>query len=934
MSPGTNPSSRSLAAEDVLRIVRELLNELHPDVDTAPGLDSQLERDLGLDSLARVELLARLERAAQRRLPPETLVVAETPRDLLAALHGTQAAETADTTGVVGAAMSHEDVEVPAAATTLLEVLDWHAARIPQRVHIRLLRDDVETATLTYETLLHAARDIAGGLRQAGLAPGQAVAIMLPTSLEFFTSFFGVLLAGGVPVPMYPPTRPSQLEDHLRRQTGILDSCGAPVLITDADARKVGRLLATQSATVQRVATPHELAQADGAGTSASPGAQDLALLQYTSGSTGNPKGVMLTHANLLANIRAWSRRIGMSATDTTVSWLPLYHDMGLVAAWLGSLYNGSPLVLMSPLDFLSRPARWLRTIHRYRGSLSAAPNFAYELVLKHVGEPDLAGLDLSCWRVAANGAEPVSADTVERFAARLARCGLRADAIVPSYGLAENTVGLAVPRPGRPPRIDRIAREAFFRDNEAVPAAADDAAAIRFVGCGDALPGHELSIVDQAGAELPARHVGRIEFRGPSATAGYLNNAEETRKLCHGDWLDTGDLGYLADGELFVTGRVKDMIIRGGRNLYPYELEEAIGTLANVRRGCVAVFGAPDATMASERLVAVVETRVSDAGERRELRRAIEGLATELLGVPLDEVVLAPAHSVLKTSSGKIRRAATRDLYQSGDLGRQRSVRVQLLRIAARAARARATSLLRRGADALWGGWSWVILLLLAVPVWIAVVLVRHPALAWRISRGAVRLLAALTGISITVSGRENLPSTAPCIVVANHASYLDGLVATVALPRPFTFVAKRELLDSPIAGSFLHGLGAEFIERFALQDSVDAARRLAGRARAGTSLFYFPEGTFTARAGLQEFHLGAFLSACDARLPVLPLTIRGTRTILPDGVWLPRRGSVALTIGRPIAPRGSDWSAAVALRDAARKEILAHCGEADAAG
>ncbi|BAL23820.1 AMP-dependent synthetase and ligase [Azoarcus sp. KH32C] len=916
----------------MLRIVRELVTELHPDRDDVPGLDSHLERDLGLDSLARVELLARLERAAQAQLPADTLGTAETPRDLLVALHAARPELAARAADIVLPATGQTTIEAPAAAGTLIDVLDWHAARSPGHVHIRLLRGDAEAATLTHRDLLDGARRIAGGLRQAGLAPGDAVAIMLPTTLDFFTSFFGALLAGGVPVPMYPPTRPSQLEDHLRRQAGILDSCRAPVLITDADVRTVGRLLATQSASLKRVATAEELARADAPSATATPRPEDLALLQYTSGSTGNPKGVMLTHANLLANIRAWSRRIGMNAADVTVSWLPLYHDMGLIAAWLGSLYNGSALVLMSPLDFLSRPARWLWTIHRYRGSLSAGPNFAYELVLKHVEDRELAGLDLSCWRIAANGAEPVSPDTVERFAERLAPYGLRRDAMTPSYGLAENTVGLAVPRPGRGPRIDRVDRETFFRGTGATAAADNDASAIRFVGCGQPLPGHELRIVDGAGTELPERRVGRIEFRGPSATAGYLRNPDETRKLWHEGWLDTGDLGYLAGGELFVTGRVKDMIIRGGRNLYPYELEEAIGAQPHVRKGCVAIFGSPDPATAGERLVAVVETRTQDDDERRRLRHAIDRLAVDLLGVPLDEVVLAPPHSVLKTSSGKIRRAATRDLYRSGALGRPRSVRMQLLRLAAMAAGGRAARFLRRGVAALWAAWSWTALVLLAIPVWLAVTALHRPALAWRIARHGTRLLAAITGIRITVRGLENLPSTAPCIAVANHSSYLDGLVAAAALPRPFSFVAKRELLDNPVAGRFLRGLGAEFIERFALQDSVDAARRLAQCARAGASLFYFPEGTFIRRAGLQEFRLGAFLAACESDLPVLPLTISGTRAVLPDETWFPRRGPITVTIGRPVLPPGSDWSAAVALRDTVRKEILAHCGEPDA--
>jgi acyl-CoA synthetase (AMP-forming)/AMP-acid ligase II len=255
------------------------------------------------------------------------------------------------------------------------------------------------------------------------------------------------------------------------------------------------------------------------------PAAGDLAFLQYTSGSTGAPKGVALTHANLLANIRALGVAAQAAPDDRFVSWLPLYHDMGLIGAWFGSLYFAMPLTLMSPLAFLARPALWLETIARQRGTISAAPNFAYELCVRHVSEAVLDGLDLSCWRLALNGAEPVSPATLAAFAGRFARCGMRREALTPVYGLAESSVGLAFPRPGRGPRIDVIAREPFMRDRRAEPAAAHAANPLAITCCGAPLPGHHLRIVDDTGAELPERRIGRLEFCGPSATAGYYRN-------------------------------------------------------------------------------------------------------------------------------------------------------------------------------------------------------------------------------------------------------------------------------------------------------------------------------------------------------------------------------------------------------------------------
>lgn len=914
----------------VLRLVGDLLAELRAGRPLAVQLDSHLERDLGLDSLARVELLARIERGAGVRLPSDTLARAETPRMLAQALREAHPGAAVADLARVAAAPSAEHVDAPAAAATLVEVLQWHARRWPQRVHVRLLHDDAEVATLSYGELLQAGLRVAAGLRHAGVQPGDAVAIMLPTGLEFFTSFYGALLAGGVPVPMYPPTRPSQLEDHLRRQAGILASCAAPVLVTVEEARLLARVLRAQVPALRHVVTPQSLQAGDVAPSAPAPAAaSELALLQYTSGSTGNPKGVMLTHANLLANIRAWSGAIEVAHDDVCVSWLPLYHDMGLIGTWLGSLYNGNPLVLMSPLDFLARPANWLRAIHRYRGTVTAAPNFAFELVVRHVAAADLVGLDLSCWRLAVNGAEPVSPDTLERFCAHLAPAGFRREAMTPLYGLAENAVGLTVPVLGRGPLIDRVQRDVFLRRGQALPAA--EGGAMRFVGSGRPLPGHALRIVDAAGKALPERQVGRIEFQGPSATAGYYRNAEETARLLDGDWRDTGDLGYLADGELFVTGRVKDMIIRGGRNLYPYELEEAIGALPGVRRGCVAVFGASDPATASERLVAVVETREELPDSRGELVRAVEALALERLGLPLDEVVLAPPHSVLKTSSGKIRRAATRDLYLAGALGSRHGVRVQVLRLAAAGIAAQGRRLLAQCGALAWAAWAWTMLLVLAPPVWLVVSALQRPAAGWRIARRAARIYARLIGVRLEVSGAENLPAHAPCVLAANHASYVDGLVAVAALARPFVFVAKRELSAHAIAGPFLRGIGAAFVERFSLPDSVEGARELAARAAAGESLFFFPEGTFTRRAGLREFRLGAFLTAAQAGLAVVPVAIRGTRSILPDETWRPQRAPVVLYIAAPLQAQGADWAAAVALRDAVRAQILARCAEPD---
>ncbi|MDS4069112.1 MAG: AMP-binding protein, partial [Candidatus Competibacter sp.] len=783
----------------------------------------------------------------------------------------------------------------------------------------------------TYTGLQRGARAVATGLRDRGLQPGQTVAIMLPTGSDYFLSFFGILLAGGIPVPIYPPMRPSQIEEHLRRHARLLTNAQTVALITVPEAILVARLLRTQVEELRHVVTVAELRQEPVAWTPAPARARDLAFLQYTSGSTGDPKGVMLTHANLLANLRAMGPMVEISSSDVFVSWLPLYHDMGLIGACLGSLYYGFPLVVMSPLAFLARPVRWLRAIHRHRGTLSAAPNFAYELCLRAIQDHEIEELDLSSWRMTINGAEPVSPATVERFIARFGRYGFRPEAMAPVYGLAECSVGLALQPPNRAPVFDRVRRAAFVAGGLAEPADAHDATALVFPSCGLPIPGHQIRIVDDNGRELPERQEGRLEFQGPSATAGYYRNPEATRKLFpHGDgWLDSGDRAYLAGGDVYLTGRVKDLIIRGGRNLYPYELEQTVGEIPGIRKGCVAVFASDDPATGSERLVVVAETRATQPEALDHLRQRIQGAGVDLLGVPPDDVVLAPPHTVLKTSSGKIRRAAMRDLYQRNALGRGgRALWLQLARIGLTSGWAQIRRLWRGATEHLFAGYAWTIFGLLAPGVWLGIMTLPKPAARWALGRAATWLLAQATGTPLAVRGLEHLPA-GPCVLVANHGSYLDAYVLMAAIPRQFHYVAKRELLENRWLGKPLERIGTLFVERFDVQRSADEARQVAEAARAGQSLGFFPEGTFTRMPGLREFRLGAFVAAAQADAPVLPVTIRGTRSMLRAGSWFPRRGRLEVIVAPPIQPDGDDWSAAVRLRDAARAVILRHCGE-----
>ncbi|MGH8459523.1 MAG: AMP-binding protein, partial [Nevskiales bacterium] len=369
-------------------------------------------------------------------------------------------------------------------------------------------------------------------------------------------------------VPIYPPARLLQIEEHVRRHTGILANAEVVMMITIPEARPVARLLEAHVASLRHIVTPVELMQEQREPVRVPLQGSDIAFIQYTSGSTGNPKGVVLTHANLLSNIRAIGGITSIRPDDVFMIWLPLYHDFGLIAAWMSSMIHGNPLVVMSPLAFLVRPERWLWAIHRHRATYTAAPNFAFDLCVKRIDDSQIQGLDLSSLRVCANAAEPISPDTIERFQARFGKYGFRKEALMPAYGLAEATVGVASVY-GRGALVDRIQRQAFARSGRAVPAAADDPNPLRFVSCGRPLQDIQLRVVDRGGCEVAERVEGLIEFRGPSATQGYYRNPEATARLFHDDWVDTGDRGYLADSEIYLTGRVKDIIIRGGRNIY-----------------------------------------------------------------------------------------------------------------------------------------------------------------------------------------------------------------------------------------------------------------------------------------------------------------------------------------------------------------------------
>lgn len=915
--------------ERVLQIVRGLATELGgARAESAVSPECSLERDVGLGSLERVELLVRLE-AAFRRPLDDRFITFDTPAALARALcegGGEGLSAELDQAPVLAPA-----ARIEGAAETLSELLWRRAENDADRPHVFLRDDSGAEQVIPYGELLHDARAVAGGLRDRGVRKGDTVAIMLPTSRDFLTTFQGIQLSGGIPVPIYPPARLDQLEEYARRQSAILADAGAVVMVTLPRAKPIAAMLQPLAPALRDVVSVSELTAARLSWPAPTGNASDPALIQYTSGSTGHPKGVLLTHANLMANIEAIGAGVHVRPTDVGVSWLPLYHDMGLIGTWLFCLVHGIPLDIQSPLAFLSRPERWLWAIHKRRATLSPAPNFAYELCVRKISDSALEGLDLSSWRCALNGAEPVNPDTLDRFARRFARYGFRREAFLPVYGLAECSVALCFPPVNRVPAIDHVARDGFEREGRAEPVDRDDPRALRFVSVGGALPRHEVRLADESGRDVPDRTVGRLIFRGPSMMTGYYRKPEETAAITvDGGWLDSGDLAYRANEEIFIAGRLKDLIIKGGRNLVPQEIEQVAASVDGVRRGCVVAFGVDHPTLGTESLVIVAETRAKDQAERNRIAAAVTASVAGAVGLPPDDVVLVPPGAVPKTSSGKIRRAATKEQYVRGELGAcARTPFLKRLRVVVAAAWGEVAPSLARIGGVIYGAYLAAILVPTSLAAWVMAIMIPGRKPLFLIQRFGSRIALLLSGCRLTVEGLENLSGSGPLLAAVNHASYVDIPALLALIPRDFVFVGKKEVHGWPVVGTFVRRCGHLMVERRVYRQSILDSRRVASALEAGESVVGFPEGTFTAAAGLRPFRLGLFKTAVETGVPIVPMALTGTRHVLRSGRLIPSPGRIHLWVGRQVAPEGSGWHAIVSLRDRAAAEIAAHCAE-----
>lgn len=534
-----------------------------------------------------------------------------------------------------------------------------------QPLGVRFLDRTGEPTFLSYKEIEDRARAVAGGLQRRGARPGDRIPLILPTGPAFFDAFFGAVLAGAVPVPLYPPVRLGRLDEYHRRTGAMIRHVGARLVLTDRRIRQILGQTVLEAGQVVDLVTIEGLPRADYEEVASTP--DDLAFIQFSSGTTMEPKPIVLTHRQVLAGVGRildailTSHPEGPDLVHGGVSWLPLYHDMGLVGCVLTALAHPGPLTLIPPEVFVTRPAVWLQAISRYKGTISPAPNFAYALCVDRIKDQELEGVDLSSWRMALNGAEPVSPAVLERFIERFRPFGLRPEALTPVYGLAEATLAVSFSDVGRPFHWQRFERRELTERGEA---RLDDEGQ-PLVSLGRPLPGFSLRIVDREGrSELGSDTLGRVLVKGPSIMKGYYGNPEATAATMADGWLDTGDLGFIHQGELYLYGREKDIIILRGRNLAPQDIEQSLDGLDGLRAGCSAAFGVFSDDSGSELLVVLAERARDFVGDEDELARRAAGRISRRTGLVAHQIVILSPGTLPRTSSGKIRRSQARELF------------------------------------------------------------------------------------------------------------------------------------------------------------------------------------------------------------------------------------------------------------------------------
>jgi fatty-acyl-CoA synthase len=563
-------------------------------------------------------------------------------------------------------------VDLSQAPATVVEAL--RRIRTVEKHGCTFLDNANKPTFFSHAALYRAAEVRAQALLGLGLTRGDRVAMVLSQPQDFVITFLGALLAGVVPVPMFPPLSFGKLDAYAESAVSILEVAGARIIVTDKALSSVLWQVVPKVSTLKDLVVVESLdAGKKATGELPEITSADLAFLQFTSGSTSAPKGVMVTHKSLVANCWAIATEgMGLEVgSDVAISWLPLYHDMGLIGFVITPLMKGVDVVFIPTLSFVKRPSIWLQTLHDFKGTVTFGPNFAFALATKRASEKDLATWDLSSVRIIGSGAEPINANVMFEFVERFAQCGLKPGVPMPAYGMAEATLAMSFAAVGEDLPVLLLDAETFRREGRVVTPD-DDALSLAFVSCGKPFSKHGICVIDAEGNVLGEDREGELVFSGPSLTDGYWKNPEATAEVFRtivggGDtiWLRTGDLGFVHDGNVFITGRSKDLIILNGRNHHPQTIEWSVAEIDGVRKGNVVAFSRPGKE--SEELVVVAETRADPPAD---LKETIIAAVADRLSLKVTDVVLLGAGQLPKTSSGKLQRRKTREQYLAGELG------------------------------------------------------------------------------------------------------------------------------------------------------------------------------------------------------------------------------------------------------------------------
>jgi fatty-acyl-CoA synthase len=548
---------------------------------------------------------------------------------------------------------------------TLIEALAF-ASRQTERGHTFVRADGTERH-VPFQQLFQEVREVAGGLKQMGLKRGERLALVVPDPEQFVVTFLGAMAGGFVPVPVYPPASMTKLESYGTTLGHILKAAGAKVLIAPRAQREMLTGLIAQACPEVQTLDAEDVPRGVAMDEAVRP--DEIALLQFTSGSTSAPKGVTITHGQLAANCKAIMVD-GLKSNgdvDRGVSWLPMYHDMGLIGFVCAPLFTEVPVVFLPTTAFVRRPSIWLQTIHKYRGTITFAPNFAFALATRSIQDRHMEGWDLSCLRVLGCGAEPIQPEVMRSFCDKFARVGFNQRSLMPAYGMAEATLAISFATLDRPLLTERVDATALSRGRAVL--ATNGHNAVELVGCGRPLAGMEVAVRDELGQPVADRCVGEVFVRGPSVARDYFGMPEvSAATFMEGGWLRTGDLGYTHQGEVYISGRKKDVLIIHGRNYYPQDMEALAVQVDGLRDAQAAVFTKPFGSNGQQRLVMVAETSRL-VSQHESIKQALKKIVYEQVGLVLDEIVLIRRGTLPKTSSGKVRRNETRIRWEAGTL-------------------------------------------------------------------------------------------------------------------------------------------------------------------------------------------------------------------------------------------------------------------------